>query len=118
MEAALTAPPEWLERMVLLAIPPAARESVAGDLWETYRNPKAYAAEALKTVPFVIASQLRRHLNLPALMLQSTLIFICLGGPATLLLLPLLMLREAYQPIERPSPRRAIREAILLSAGA
>ena len=33
MEAALNAPPEWLERMVLLAIPPAARESVAGDLW-------------------------------------------------------------------------------------
>ena len=118
MEAALSAPPEWLERMVLLAIPPAARENVAGDLWETYQNPRQYAAEALQTVPFVIASQMRRNLNLPALMLQSALIFICLGGAATLLFLPLLMLRDAYQPIARPSPHRAIREAILLSSGA
>ena len=35
MEAALNEPPSWLEEAVLLAIPPAARESVAGDLWET-----------------------------------------------------------------------------------
>jgi hypothetical protein len=118
MEATLNAPPEWLERVVLLAIPPAARESVAGDLWETYQDPRQYAAEALRTVPFVILSQMRRNLNPLALMLQGALIFICLGGPATLLLMPALMLRDAYQPIQRPSPRHAIREAILLSSAA
>ena len=116
MEAALNEPPPWLEQMVLLAIPPAARESVAGDLWETYRSPHQYAGEALRTVPFVILSQMRRNLNPLALMLQGALIFLCLGGPATLLLLPLLMLRDAYQPIARPTPRRAIREAVLLSS--
>jgi len=118
MEAALSEPPDWLERIVLLAIPPAAREAVAGDLWETYQNPQQYIVEAFRTVPLVIASQMRRNLNLPALMLQSALIFICLGGPATLLLLPALLLRDAYQPVARPCPRRAIREAILLSSGA
>jgi hypothetical protein len=119
MEAArLNRPPDWLERMVWLTIPPASREAVAGDLWETYQSPRQYAAEALGTVPFVIASQMRRNLNLPALILQGTLIFICLGGAATLLLLPLLMLREAYQAIQRPCPRRAMREAVLLSSGA
>jgi hypothetical protein len=119
MEAArVKAPPDWLESMVLLAIPPTAREGVAGDLWETYQNPRQYAAEALQTVPFVIASQLRRNLNLPALMLQGALIFIGLGGTATLLFLPVLMLREAYQAIARPCPRRAIREVTLLSSGA
>jgi hypothetical protein len=122
MEAALNTPPadppEWLEKAVLASIPPQARESVAGDLWETYQGPWQYAAEALETVPFVIFSQMRRNLNLPALMLQGALIFICLGGPATLLLLPPLMLRCAYQPVTRPCPRRAIREAVLLSAGA
>jgi hypothetical protein len=118
MEAALNGPPPWLEQMVLLAIPPAARENVAGDLWETYRNPHQYVAEALRTVPFVILSQMRRNLNPLALMLQGALIFLCLGGPATLLLLPLLMLRDAYQPIARPTPRRAIREAVLLSSAA
>ena len=118
MEAALNEPPSWLEEAVLLAIPPAARESVAGDLWETYRSPGQYAGEALRTVPFVIFSQMRRNLNPLALMLQGALIFLCLGGLATLLLLPLLMLRDAYQPMGRPSPRHAIREAILLSSGA
>jgi hypothetical protein len=118
MEAALSSPPEWLERMVLLAIPPAARESVAGDLWETYQKPGQYAAEALRTVPFVVLSQMRRNLNPPTLMLQGALIFICLGGPATLLLMPALMLRDAYRAQGRPCPRRAIREAILLSSAA
>lgn len=118
MEAALTEPPPWLERMVLLAIPPQARESVAGDLWETYQDPQRYAAEALRTVPLVILSQMRRNLNPPALMLQGALIFLYLGGPATLLLLPVLLLRDAYQPTERPCPRHAIREAIFLSSTA
>jgi hypothetical protein len=118
MEATLNEPPSWLEQMVLLAIPPSARESVAGDLWETYQSPHQYAAEALRTVPFVVLSQMRRNLNPLALMLRGALIFLCLGGPATLLFLPLLMLRDAYQPIARPTPRRAIREAVLLSSAA
>ena len=118
MEAArLSEPPDWLERIVLLAIPPAARESVAGDLWETYRSPRQYAAEALRTVPFVIASQMRRNLNLPALMLQGVLIFIFLGGSLTLILLLVLLLRSAYQETMRPCPQQVFRETILLSSG-
>jgi len=115
--AALSGPPAWLERIVLFAIPPAAREAVAGDLWETYRTPRQYAGEALRTVPLVIASQMRRNLNLPALMLQSALIFIYLGGQAAIALLPALMLRDAYQATARPSPRRAFRDSILLATG-
>ena len=105
MEAArLSEPPDWLERIVLLAIPPAAREAVAGDLWETYRGPRQYAAEALRTVPFVVASQIRCNLNLPAILLQGALIFIFLGGPVALILLPVLLLRSAYQQTSRPCP--------------
>jgi len=66
----------------------------------------------------VVLSQMRRNLNPPALMLQGALIFICLGGPATLFLMPVLMLRDAYRSSGRPCARRAIREAILLSSGA
>lgn len=118
MEAArLTTPPDWLERIVLLAIPEAAREEVAGDLWETYRSPRQYAAEALRTVPFVIASQVRRNLNLPAILLQAALIFIFLGGSITLILLPVLALRSAYQQTTRPRPQRVFREVTLLSSG-
>ena len=118
MEAArLNGPPDWLEGIVLRAIPPAARESVAGDLWETYRSPRQYAAEALRTVPFVIASQIRRNLNLPTLMLQGALIFIFLGAPLTLILLLVLLLRSAYQETMRPCPQQVFRETILLSSG-
>jgi len=118
MEAArLTEPPDWLERIVLLAIPPAAREGVAGDLWETCRSPRQYAAEALRTVPFVIASQMRRNLNLPAILLQAALIFIFLGGWVTLILLPVLALRSAYQQTTRPCPQHVFRETVFLSSG-
>jgi hypothetical protein len=68
-------------------------------------------------VPFVIASQARRNLNLPAIMLQAVLIFIFLGGPVTVILLPLLLLRSAYQQTSRPCPQQVFRETVLLSSG-
>lgn len=113
--AALNTPPETLDRIVRLLIPPAAREAVVGDLWETYQSPAQYAREALGTVPFVVFSQMRRHFNLPALMLQAILLYACIGPVAAALALPLLMLAEAYQPAVRPTPRRAMREAVALA---
>ena len=71
--AALNTPPEMLDRVVRLLIPPAAREAVVGDLWETYRSPSQYAGEALRTVPYVVFSQMRRYFNLPVLLLQAIL---------------------------------------------
>ena len=99
MEAAALTPPPWLERIVLALIPPGAREAVAGDLCETYVAPRQYALEALRTVPQVVLSQTRRNLNIPAL-------------------LPVLMLCDAYQPVTRPCPRRAMRTAILVASAA
>src|SRR5450631_1492249 len=80
MEAALAHPPAWAERLVLLATPPACREAVLGDLCETYVSTPLYAREALRSVPFVIVSQMRRNANLPALGLQGLLVFTCVGG--------------------------------------
>jgi hypothetical protein len=116
--AALNAPPEWLEKIVLRLIPPCAREGIAGDLWETYVSPRQYAAEALRTVPLVVFSQMRRNLNLPVLLLQVSLICFCLGNAAGFALLPVLMLRDAYQEAARPCPRRAMRNAILVASAA
>lgn len=113
--AALNAPPPWLERIVLWLIPPAAREAVAGDLCETYTTPRQYAVEALRTVPLVALSQMRRNLNLPTLLLQGAMIHFCLGPIAAAASLPVLMLRDAYQPVTRPCPRRALRAAILVA---
>ena len=118
MEAAALTPPPWLERIVLALIPPSAREAVAGDLCETYVAPRQYALEALRTVPQVVLSQTRRNLNIPALLLQFCLIWICLDEVTAAALLPVLMLCDAYQPVTRPCPRRAMRTAILVASAA
>ena len=115
--AALNPPPVWLEKIVLALIPPGAREAVAGDLCETYSTPRQYALEALRTVPLVLLSQMRRNLNLPALLLQTGLVYFCLGPVAASLALPILLLNDTYQPIARPCPRRALRAAILIASG-
>jgi hypothetical protein len=126
--AALKSPPEWLEAWVLRLTPPGAREAVVGDLCETFSSPSQYAFEALRTVPFVIVSQMRRNANLPALMLQGFLVFVCLGGlapaqpgpaswiriAAPLLVVLCLLLQGAYQATGRPSARRAMMEAIAI----
>jgi hypothetical protein len=114
--ATLNAPPVWLEKIILALIPPAAREAVAGDLREAYCSPRQYAQESLRTVPLVVLSQMRRNLNLPALLLQSGLVYFCLGPVAASLAVPFLLLHDTYQPITRPCPRRALRAAILVAS--
>ena len=88
-----------------------------GDLRESCGTNRRYVREILKAAPFVVASQMARHLNVPVLMLQAALIFHCFGGGALVLALPVLMLREAYQPMARPDPRAALRPALLLAFG-
>jgi len=121
MEDAALTPPPRLEKLVLALIPPCAREAVAGDLCETYRAPRQYAVEALRTVPFVIASQARRNLNLPVLAVQGALLFFLMNAFAPRLapvlappLLLALVLRGAYQPLSRPQAHSAIRDCALV----
>jgi hypothetical protein len=104
-----------LEQAAERLIPPAAREAVLGDLRESYARRGDYVREILKAAPYVIASQMMRHLNLPVLMLQGAMIFWFFNGRMVVLALPLLMLREAYQPLTRPDPRVAMRGALVLS---
>ncbi len=113
----MNGPPPRLEKIVLALIPPLAREAVAGDLCETYRSPRQYGIEALRTVPFVIASQMRRNLNLPALALKVALAWMLVGN-AALWLLPALMLADAYQPAARPDAHHAIRQTMILGLAA
>jgi hypothetical protein len=104
-----------LERTVEGLIPPAAREAVLGDLRESYSGRRDYLREILKAAPYVIVSQMMRHLNLPVLMLQGAMIFWFFDGRAAALVLPVLMLREAWQPVGRPDPRVAMRGAVVLA---
>jgi hypothetical protein len=54
------APPKTIEAIVSHLIPPARREDVLGDLHERYRSTAQYLMDAMRTVPHVIVSQIRR----------------------------------------------------------
>jgi len=123
------APPRIVEGAVQLLIPPAARETVVGDLREIYRGPSQYTIEALRTVPLVILSCAVRAVNLPLLLLQGALIFSCLEGLSEHLLrlsqtqigltmavaLMAIILRDTYQQAGRPTVSRSIIEAIAIA---
>lgn len=53
-------PPKMMQAVIAILLPPACREEVLGDLHERYRSPGRYRLEAIKTVPLVILSRIRR----------------------------------------------------------
>lgn len=107
----------WL---VQALIPPAAREEVIGDLWESYSSPLRYLSEGIGIMPYAVASQVRRTSVAAVLALQGFALYACLGGfsvdmpgasvpnwaraalPTAAALLAL-VLRDAYRgPSQRP----------------
>jgi hypothetical protein len=73
-------PPALIDSVVRLLFPPIAREATVGDLWERYRSPWQFAAEALRVLPFIIGSQIRRSSSAPILGLQAFILFSCFDG--------------------------------------
>ena len=64
-------PPELAEDLVGWFLPPACREEVLGDLWESCGNPIQYTISALAVVPRVIFSQIRRNTDSLVLLLSA-----------------------------------------------
>jgi len=56
-----TYPPQFAEDLVASLLPPACREEVLGDLFESCRSPMEYGLSALAVIPRVIFSQVRRN---------------------------------------------------------
>jgi hypothetical protein len=73
-------PPALIESVVRLLLPPPTREHVLGDLAERYSTPAHYVGEALRTVPFVVVSQIRRT---SVIALWPLIALILFGGFAT-----------------------------------
>jgi hypothetical protein len=101
-----TRPPERLEAIVRLLTPPASREHLLGDLSERYVSPAQYLTEALRALPYVVYSRIRRTTNAGAIVFQVAFLwFGAFGGPVSGLaaLLPAitaglaLVLRDAYR---------------------
>jgi len=75
-----TAPPPLLVAVVERLLPPDAREAVLGDLWERYRSPMHFAAQAGAVLPFLVFARVLRRSSWSILGLQAFLLFACLGG--------------------------------------
>ena len=75
-----TRPPVLIDAVVRALIPPVCREHVIGDLWERYRSPWQFVLDAAGTIPFVIASQIRRTSTLAGVVIHAFVLFVSLGA--------------------------------------
>lgn len=116
-----TRPPALVDAIVRALIPPACRESVIGDLWERYTTPGRYLGDAIRTLPFLVVSRLRRTTNasmsavvflmLYASFQQSVLRWPSGAVPAAAVLLTFL-LRDVYRDAAITPARRTLGDAI------
>jgi hypothetical protein len=74
-----TRPPVLIDAVVRALIPPACREHVIGDLWERYRSPWQFVLDAAGTIPFVVASQIRRTSTLAGVIIHAFTLLVSLG---------------------------------------
>ena len=69
-------PSKAAEAIVAVFLPPACREEVLGDLHERYRSPRQYGLEALRTVPLVILSRIRRTADPQVILMQAFALYV------------------------------------------
>jgi hypothetical protein len=75
-------PSKAAEAIVAIFVPPACREEVLGDLHEQYNSPSQYALDALRTVPLLIISRIRRTADPQALLIQAFVLYLSFVGAA------------------------------------
>jgi hypothetical protein len=63
-------PSKLAEALVAVFLPPACREETLGDLYERFTSPPRYLWDALRTVPLVIFSRMRRIVDLQIVVIQ------------------------------------------------
>ena len=108
--------PPAIESVVGLFVPPLTREHVLGDLAERYSSPGQYMLDALRTVPAVVVSQIRRTSFFPLWPMIGFGLTIAFGRgapdwwpraviPAVITLLAF-MFRDAYRVPDLKHPRR------------
>jgi hypothetical protein len=110
-------PPELIDALVRRLVPPDCREHIIGDLWERYTSPRQYLLDAVRTIPAVLASQIRRTARLSLLTIQGVVLAVCYSpGPRatwwhvaapTLAGVVVSMLRDAYRNRQDGALRRA-----------
>lgn len=77
-----SAPPKIIEKALSLVIPPACREEILGDLYEGCGSLGQYVCEALRVVPLVILSRIRRIVDSQVLLMQAMALYLSFIGAA------------------------------------
>lgn len=77
-------PSKAAEAIVAVFVPPACREEVLGDLHERYSSRLQYGLDALRTVPLVIISRIRRTADPQVLLIQAFALYLSFVGAAWL----------------------------------
>ena len=69
-------PPKIIETIAGLLLPRACREQVLGDLHERYVSPFQYTLDVVRTLPFAVASQIRRRSSLQSILSDALAIYV------------------------------------------
>lgn len=77
-------PSKTAEAIIAVFVPPACREEVLGDLHERYSSSGQYGLDALRTIPLVIISRIRRTADPQVLLIQAFALYASFLGAAWL----------------------------------
>ena len=131
------APSRFAETVVGFVLPPSAREHVLGDLHERYQSSRQYWADAIRTVPRVILSRMRRATDMVVLLMEICTTYMSffvaawqLGGVSflyrnsgfvrsaipTAVVLLILVISDTYASARTRSPLRPILGAVVAVA--
>jgi hypothetical protein len=77
-------PSKTAEAIVAVFVPPACREEVLGDLHERYSSSGQYGLDAVRTIPLVIISRIRRTADPQVLLMQAFALYVSFLGAAWL----------------------------------
>lgn len=123
----ISSPPVWIESVVGLFVPPLAREHVLGDMAERYTSLSQYVLDALRTVPAVVISQIRRTSYFPLWPVIGLGLTIAFGRGAevwwpravipSVITLLAFMFRDAYRVPDLQHPQRKGLVDIAIVAG-
>jgi hypothetical protein len=126
-------PPKTLEAIVGFFLPPVRREEVLGDLCEKYTGSIQYIVLAIRVVPCVILSRVRRTADAQIVMMEALLIYASYLAAAwyadrtllmsqwgffrlvapTVLAVAFMVLEDAWAPVRKRSPLRLTGEVAL-----
>ena len=75
-------PSKTAEALVALIVPPACREEILGDLYERYQSPARYYWDAIRIVPFMILSRIRRTSDAQIVLMEAISVYAGFLGAA------------------------------------